>query len=102
MVRRLPYASHGPPLWTFRCFHQFESNQIGSGMRSCLRGCLERMEIFENKLFHVTKSAYNGTLGTPKSNASVADIPLAAELTKALRKHLRSKHFRNNPLGVLF
>ena len=71
-------------------------------MRSCLRGCLERMEIFKNKLIHVRKSAYNGTFGTPKSDASVADIPLSAELAKALRKDLRSKHFRNNLLGVLF
>ncbi len=57
---------------------------------------------FENKIIHVTKSAYNGTLGTPKSAASVADIPLSARLAKALRKHLASKHYRENPLGVLF
>lgn len=31
---------------------------------------------FENKLIHIRKSAYNGTLGTPKSDASAADIPL--------------------------
>ena len=57
---------------------------------------------FENRVIHVTKSAYNGTLGTPKSAASVADIPLSAALAKELRKHLKSKRFRENPLGVLF
>jgi len=57
---------------------------------------------FENKVIHVTKSAYNGKLGTPKSVASAADIPLSAVLAKELRKHLKSKHFRENPLGVLF
>jgi integrase len=57
---------------------------------------------FDNRLIHVTKSAYNGTLGTPKSDASAADIPLSATLAKALRGHLHSKHYRENPLGVLF
>ena len=57
---------------------------------------------FENKVIHVTKSAYNGKLGTPKSVPSAADIPLSAVLAKELRKHLKSKHFRENPLGVLF
>lgn len=57
---------------------------------------------FENRVIHVTKSAYNGKLGTPKSVASTADIPLSAVLAKELRKHLKSKHFRENPLGVLF
>ena len=57
---------------------------------------------FENKVIHVTKSAYNGKLGTPKSVASAADIPLSAVLAKELREHLKSKHFRENPLGVLF
>ena len=57
---------------------------------------------FENKVIHVRKSAYNGTLGTPKSAASAADIPLSATLAKEIRKHLKSKHFRENSLGVLF
>jgi integrase len=57
---------------------------------------------FENKVIHVTKSAYNGELGTPKSAASAADIPLSATLAKELRKHLKSKRYRENPLGVLF
>jgi len=57
---------------------------------------------FENKLIHVRKSAYNGTLGTPKSDASAAEIPLSATLAKALRRHLASRHYRENPLGVLF
>jgi len=57
---------------------------------------------FENKLIHVTKSAYNGTLGTPKSDASAAAIPLSATLAKELRKHLASKYYRDSPLGVLF
>jgi integrase len=57
---------------------------------------------FENKVIHVTKSAYNGNLGTPKSVASAADIPMSAALAKELRKHLKSKHYRKNPLAVLF
>lgn len=57
---------------------------------------------FENEIIHVTKSAYKGKLGTPKSDASAADIPLSATLAKELRKHLKSKHYRENPLGVLF
>jgi integrase len=57
---------------------------------------------FENKVMHVTKSAYNGKLGTTKSAASAADIPLSATLAKELRKHLKSKRYRENPLGVLF
>jgi integrase len=63
-----------------------------------------RVEVvdFENEVIHITKSAYNGTLGTPKSVASAADIPLSATLAKELRKHLKSKRFRENPLGVLF
>ena len=57
---------------------------------------------FEDKVIHVTKSAYKGKLGTPKSKASTADIPLSAMLAKELRKHLKSKHYRENALGVLF
>ena len=57
---------------------------------------------FENRVIHVTKSAYNGTLGTPKSAASAADIPLSATLAKEIRKHLKSKRYRENPLGILF
>ena len=57
---------------------------------------------FENKIIHVRKSAYKGKLGSPKSDASAADIPLSAALAKELRKHLKSKHCRENPLGVLF
>lgn len=57
---------------------------------------------FENELIHVTKSAYKGKLGTPKSDASAADIPLSDTLAKAIKKHLKSKHYKANPLGVLF
>jgi integrase len=57
---------------------------------------------FEHKIIHVRKSAYKGKLGSPKSDASTADIPLSAVLAKELRKHLKSKHYRENPLGVLF
>jgi integrase len=57
---------------------------------------------FDNEVIHVTKSAYNGTLGTPKSAASAADIPLSATLANEIRKHMKSKRYRENPLGVLF
>ena len=57
---------------------------------------------FANKVIHVRKSAYKGKLGSPKSDASTADIPLSVTLAKELRKHLKSTNYRVNPLGVLF
>src|SRR5260370_30703841 len=57
---------------------------------------------FKNNVTNVRKSVYNGTLGTRKSSASAADIPWCAALAKELRKHLKSKRYRENPLGVLF
>jgi len=57
---------------------------------------------FKEKVVRVTKSAYKGKLGTPKSKASMAPVPMCTALARALKKHLRSKHYRENPLGVIF
>lgn len=57
---------------------------------------------FKEKVIRVTKSAYKGKLFTPKSKASMAPVPMSATLAKALKKHLKSKHYRENPLGVIF
>lgn len=57
---------------------------------------------FEEKVIRVTKSAYKGALGTPKSKASMAPVPMCAALAKALKNHLKSNHYRENPLGVVF
>src|ERR1700726_1566281 len=39
---------------------------------------------------------------TPKSKASVGDLPMPAALESRLRKHLSSRHYRKNDLGLLF
>jgi integrase len=57
---------------------------------------------FSRKVISVRHSAYNGMLGTPKSEASVADLHMPPELEKALRKFILSKHYQKNDLGLLF
>lgn len=57
---------------------------------------------FKTKTIRIQKSAYKGKLGTPKSKASMAPVPMCAALQKALTTHLKSKHYRENPLGVVF
>ena len=42
---------------------------------------------FTRKLIHVRHSVYNGTLGTPKSAASVADLHMPPELEKRGFRH---------------
>lgn len=32
----------------------------------------------------------------------MAPVPMSAGLAKALKKHFKSKHYRENPLGVIF
>jgi integrase len=57
---------------------------------------------FDRKLIHVRHSVYAGKLGTPKSEASVADLPLPPSLEVRLKGYLASKHCRQNELGLLF
>ena len=44
----------------------------------------------------------NGTLGTPKSEASKADVPMPDALTKILRAFIEGESYRENPIGLLF
>jgi integrase len=57
---------------------------------------------FERKLVRVRGSVYAGQIGTPKSRASIADLPLAPALEARLKTYLASKEFRQNNLGLLF
>ena len=57
---------------------------------------------FNRKLLNVRCSAYGGKLGTPKSAASIADLPMPSALETRLRQHLASGHYRGNDLGLLF
>ena len=57
---------------------------------------------YRRKVVHVRHSAYNGTLGTPKSDASVASLHMQPELEVALRKFINGKHYRKNPDGLVF
>jgi integrase len=57
---------------------------------------------FHHKLIKVRCSAYAGQIGTPKSKASVGDLPMPAALESHLRKYLSSRHYRKNDLGLLF
>jgi hypothetical protein len=43
-----------------------------------------------------------GVNRTPKSKACVGDLPMPAALESRLRKHLSSRHYRKNDLGLLF
>jgi len=74
-----------------------------TGMRinEALALCLEDLD-FKRKLIHVRHSAYNGTLGTPKSDASVAALHMQPELEAALKKFIAGKHYRKNPDGLVF
>ncbi len=57
---------------------------------------------FERKLIQVRHSVYAGQLGTPKSEASMADLPMPPALEMRLKAYLASKHYRQNGLGLLF
>ena len=57
---------------------------------------------FQRKLVKVRGSVFAGQIGTPKSKASIADLPMPAALETRLMTYLASKHFRSNPLGLLF
>jgi integrase len=57
---------------------------------------------FERRLIHVRHSVYAGEMGTPKSEASIASLPMPPVLATQLRTFLASKHFRQDSLGLLF
>jgi integrase len=57
---------------------------------------------FRRKLINVRCSTYAGQIGTPKSKASIADLPMPAALESRLETYLASEHFRENSLGLLF
>lgn len=57
---------------------------------------------FKRKLINVRCSTYGGQLGTPKSAASIADLPMPSALETWLRTYLASNHYRRNDLGLLF
>ena len=76
---------------------------VTTGLRinECLGLCLEDLD-FTRKTISVRHSVYNGKLGTPKSEASVADLHMSPGLEKALQKFIASEQYRKNPLGLLF
>jgi integrase len=57
---------------------------------------------FERKLIQVRASVYAGQLGTPKSEASIAALPMPPALETRLKTFLASKRHRQNGLGLLF
>ncbi len=57
---------------------------------------------FKRQLIHVRSSVYAGTLGTPKSEASTASLPMPPVLATRLKTFLASKHYRQNGLSLLF
>lgn len=75
----------------------------GTAMRinECLALSLDDLD-FENKEIHIRHSAYNGTLGSPKSKASESSVPLPDELAKQLKAFLAGEHYRKNPMNLLF
>lgn len=57
---------------------------------------------FKRKLINVRCSTYGGQLCTPKSAASIADLPMPSALETRLQTYLASSHYRKNDLGLLF
>jgi integrase len=76
---------------------------VTTGLRinECLALRIEDLD-FDRDIISVEHSAYNGTLGTPKSEASVADLNMSPQLKKALQDFIDGKHFRKNKMGLLF
>jgi len=56
----------------------------------------------KRRLIHVQSSVYAGVLDTPKSEASIASLPMPPVLANRLETFLASKHFRQNGLGLVF
>lgn len=74
-----------------------------TGMRIGEVLALRRQDLdFHRKLIKVRCSTYAGQIGTPKSKASIADLPMPPALESRLKKYLSSRHYRENDLGLLF
>jgi len=74
-----------------------------TGMRIGEVLALRREDLdFQRKLIHVRNSVYAGQLGTTKSKASMASLPMPSALEVRLRKFLTSKNYRKNELNLLF
>lgn len=56
---------------------------------------------FRKKVIYVRRSVYMGILQTPKSKASIADLPMPMALESRLREYLVS-NWRQNETGLLF
>lgn len=96
-IRRL-IAAADEPLKTILCV------LASTGMRinEILALKVEDLD-FDRKVIRVQHSVSpDGTLGTPKSEASKADVPMPDALAKILRVFLKSKAYRENPLGLVF
>jgi integrase len=57
---------------------------------------------FQRRLIHIRHSVFAGTLGTPKSEASMASVPMPLSLEVRLKDFLASKEYRQNSHGLLF
>jgi hypothetical protein len=57
---------------------------------------------FQRKLIHIRHSVFASALGTPKSEASMASLPMPLNLAVRLKDFLASKHYRQNSQGLLF
>ena len=74
-----------------------------TGMRIGEVLALRRQDLdFHGKLINVRCSTYARQIGTPKSKASIADLPMPLALESRLKKYLSSRHYRENNLGLLF
>jgi integrase len=96
-IRRL-IAAADEPLKTILCV------LASTGMRinEVLALRVEDLD-FDRKLVHVRHSVSpDGTLGTPKSEASKADVPMPGALAKVLQAFLEGNVYRENPTGLVF
>jgi integrase len=97
ITKSRPRVSADEPLGTI-CF------VLGStGMRigEVLALRIEDLD-FQRNLIHVRHSVFAGHLGTPKSEASVAPLPMPLDLARRLQTFLASKHYRQNSQRLLF
>jgi integrase len=74
-----------------------------TGMRIGEVLALRRKDLdFERKLVRIRGSVYNGKVGTPKSKASAADLPMPRALETRLLSYVNSARYKENDLGLLF
>jgi integrase len=74
-----------------------------TGMRIGEVLALRRQDLdFQRRLVKIRGSVYGGEIGTPKSKASAADLPMPTALQVRLLNYLGSAHYKENALGLLF